>query len=305
MATKSSLSSFASRLGSLAKTAANQSRQAETYIPRTFVSGFNAGNIVRQAAQAVAPATRAPVSTYSGGGSSGGGGGSSYGSGGSRAWSSGGGGGGGGGGGAAATPAYVAPVVDTRMVNGPYAPRYLMSGADAIAENPGIMLTDLMQRFAGSDGLGDNAITAQLEPYMDLMNPLFMAMNGNGNADAAGKEAFVNWLGAQIDAMVTPGQYMNVGPSVNNVLNPAAGSLLQNFIAQGTAQEQANNTNALLQAASAMALHPGFQKSVRNSLDEAEMSYLAAAAKGPVDPFYQYLQTTLPDVAKLIPGVRR
>jgi len=298
MATKS-ISSAASRLGQIAKQAATPQRKAEAYIPIPF----QAGRLAKTAAQVSAQAARAPAASYSSGG--GGGGGSSYGSGGSRSYSrsSGGGGGGGGGGtGGGGGGGYVAPQIDARMANGPYASNYLMSAADLFAEDPGVMLHDLVQRYAGADGMGDNAIYAQLEPYMDLLNPLFMASNGNMDAVAANKEAWVNWLGGTIDNMLTPGKYMDVSSAVNNVLNPQAGSLLANFISQGTAQEQANNTSALLAAAAGMALHPGFQRSVRNRLDEAERAYLAASAKGPVNPFYQYLKETLPDVARLLPS---
>lgn len=274
------------------KAVSSTNRSAESYLPPEFQAGRAAISGITNAV------ARQPTSTYSSGGGGGGGGG--YGSGGSRSYGGGGGGYGGGGGGGAAP--YVAPKVDARMANGPYAPNYLESGADAIAEDPAIMLHDLVQRFAGADGMGDNAIYAQLEPYMDLMNPLFMAMNGNNDAVAANKEAWVNWLGAQIDNMLTPGKYTNVGDAVQNVLNPTENSLLRNFIAQGSASEQASNTNALLQAAAAMSLHPGFGKAVRNRLGEAEQAYLAAAAKGPVDPFYQYLNSTMPDIARLLPG---
>ena len=296
-ASMGTVSSWVNRVTDAARKAANQKRQAEAYIPPYFNLGRTAAKAVSTIGSAGSSGStyRAPAASYTP--ASSGGGGSS--SGGSRAWSSGGGGGGGGGG-----VAYVAPQVDTRIVNGPYAPKYLQSGADAIAEDPAIMLYDLVQRFAGSDGMGDNAIYSQLEPYMDLMNPLFMASNGNNDAVGANKEAWVNWLGAQIDAMLTPGQYTDVAPAINNVLNPAENSLLRNFIAQGTASEQARNTNSLLSAAAAMGLHPGFQKSVRNRLDEAQQAYLAASAKGPVDPFYQYLNETIPDLARLLPGAK-
>lgn len=236
---------------------------------------------------------QAPAASYTAsyGGGGGGGGGVSY----SR-----GGGYGGGGGGGGAT--YVAPVVDSLMANGPYANKYLESAADLFAKNPEILLSDIVQRYAGSDGMGDNAIYAQLEPYMDSMNQLFMAMNGQDAAVQGSKESWVNWLGQQIDNMLTPGKYTDVNSAIGNIFAPAENSPLRAFLAEGTAQQQANNTRALLEASLGMGYHPLIARAAASRLDEAERQYLAASAKGAVDPFYQYLQQTMPQLARMFPG---
>lgn len=188
------------------------------------------------------------------------------------------------------------------MANGPYANKYLESAADLFAKNPEILLSDIVQRYAGADGMGDNAIYAQLEPYMDSMNQLFMAMNGQDAGVQASKEAWVNFLGKQIDNMLTPGTYTDVDSAIGNIFSPAENSPLRAFIAEGTAQEQANNTRALLEASLGMGYHPLVARAAANRLDEAERDYLAASAKGAVDPFYQYLQQSMPNLARMFPG---
>lgn len=297
MATKGKLS-LADRLkglGSAASRAAkaaapSPSRNAASYIPPAFTVGNSLG---------MGAVGRVPAASYgSSGGGGGGGGGGSYGGGGSRAVSRGGGGGGGGGGGAA----YVAPRVDARMVNGPYANKYLESAADLFARNPDALLYDIVQRYAGSDGMGDNAIFAQLQPYMDAMNQLFMASNGQDAAVQGSKESWVNWLGQQIDNMLTPGTYTDVTPAVSNIFSPDANSPLRAFIAEGTPTDMVSNTRNLLNAAIGMGYHPLIAQAANNRLDEAEAAYLAASARGPVNPFYQYLQETMPDLARMFPG---
>src|SRR5690606_36848974 len=135
------------------KAVSSTNRSAESYLPPEFQAGRAAISGITNAV------ARQPTSTYSSGGGGGGGGG--YGSGSSR-WYGGGGGGGRYGGGGGRAPC-VAPKVDARMANGRYAPNCLESGADTIAEDPDIMLHDLVQRTAGANGMGDNAIYAQLD----------------------------------------------------------------------------------------------------------------------------------------------
>lgn len=314
----SSLSQLGKRVQDMVKATSKSSRSVDKWM-KPVTGGLS--NLGYQAAKTAAATARAPVSYsvsapapsgggggggggYSGGGGggghSGGGGGGGYsGGGGSRSYSATS-GGGGGGGAVYAEPVYQAPIVDARMSNG-VAANYLMSAADMFAQDPTILLYDLAQKYAGPSGTGDNGITALLEPYMNAMNPLFLALNGQ-DARSGSKETWVNFLADQIDRMMTPGQYVNGNQAIANIFRPAENSPLREFLVQGTPQEMANNARSLIGAANSLQYNPLVAKAINASMDEKERNYLAAAAKGPVKPFIEYLAQTAPNLNTLLPG---
>lgn len=205
-----------------------------------------------------------------------------------------GGGGGGGGGGGVPAPVPWNPSGD--------AANYLQAAADMFARDPAIMLKDKLNAQYGADSLSDNQLFAQLLPMVRNANPLFMAAQGQSGATAT-DESWINYLGAYIDQLRTPGQFYDTAGGLRNVFGAAAGSPLEAFLTQGDAATQTANTLKLTDALLDTGYHPMAAEAIQNFMNEQAMNYMAAASRAAQDPFVSYLKAANPTLASQMFGI--
>ena len=179
-----------------------------------------------------------------------------------------------------------------------YSEYYLESGGDMFAQNPEAMLFDmLMQQYGDNNRM--NALYSQLEPRADAANVLYFALTGQ-NADEGTTEDFVNWLGNFWSDQMTPGQYTDTGSALGNIFNPQQNSPLASYLALGDAQEQSQALMGLMAGVADLGFHPLFGNAMMNRMGDAQTRYLGEAARGQVDPFFEYVQQTMPYLHRLI-----
>jgi hypothetical protein len=200
------------------------------------------------------------------------------------------------------SPMGAAAVVNPPALNaGNLAGNYSEVGSDMFAEQPELLLRDMLNRQYGQGRA--EGLYGMLEPYADNMNALYLAQAGQ-NAAAGNKADFTNWLASQWGNMQRPGTYTNTDLAIRNVLNPSPSSPLAAYVTEGDPQEQYRNTANLLGSAISMGYHPLFASAMMNRLKQAGLDYQGQAARGGVaqTPFYQYLQTSsgIPALSQLL-----
>lgn len=180
--------------------------------------------------------------------------------------------------------------VPPALNSGNLAGNYSEAGSDMFAEQPQLLLRDMLNQTYGTNRA--SGLYNQLSPYADELNALYLAQTGN-NAAAGTKADFTNWLASQWGNMQRPGTYTNTAGAIRNVLNPAAGSPLEAFLTEGDYRDQYTNTANLLGSAVSLGYHPLVAGAIMKQLQNAGLDYQGQAARGgaALEPFYQYLQS--------------
>jgi hypothetical protein len=171
---------------------------------------------------------------------------------------------------------------------------YLTAGADIFARNPQAMLADILERTHPDDN-GGLGIYHMLAPYGDAANVIFLGQTGQ-DASGGTKEDFLDWLENDYwQALQTPGASIDVQSVINNALAPAANSPLAAYLAVGSPEQQARNFQNLLAGAYQVGYHPLIADAMNYRLNYAANEFLGEAARGEVDPFYQWIQGSMPN----------
>lgn len=201
---------------------------------------------------------------------------------------SGGGGGGGGGGGASTGGSSGVPgqgaSTGSDYLSGP--------GADIFARNPQAMAADMLEQlYPGNEGLG---LYNMLAPYGDAMNVLFLAERGQ-DAEGGSKEDFLTWLEGQWNNLMTPGASMGDPAALwANILSPEQNSPLAAYLAVQNPEDQARNFRSLAAGIAGTYYHPLFADAVMDRLAYGQDAFLGEAARGATDPFYDWIQASMP-----------
>lgn len=174
---------------------------------------------------------------------------------------------------------------------------YLTAGADIFAKNPEAMLADIVERDHPNDN-GGMGIYNMLAPYGDAANVIFLGQTGQ-DAGGGTKADFLNWLENDFwNALQTPGKQVDVQSVIQNALNPASNSPLAAYLAVGSPEQQARNFQNLLAGAYSVGYHPLIADAMNYRLNYGANEFLGEAARGEVDPFYQWIQGSMPNIGR-------
>ena len=197
-----------------------------------------------------------------------------------------------------ATPGEVYRAVETATgAKGNSESDYLMAAADTFARNPQALLADILERSHPDDN-GGLGIYHMLAPYGDAANVIFLGQVGQ-DAGGGTKDQFINWLEDDYwNALMTPGATIDVESVINNALNPAANSPLAAYLAVGTPEQQARNFQNLYAGAMQVGYHPLIADAMNYRMNYAANEFLGETARGEVDPFYQWIQTSMPSITR-------
>jgi hypothetical protein len=191
------------------------------------------------------------------------------------------------------------PPTPTMAGSGAYSKQFLPSASGVFAQNPEVLLADMISRRFANESNQGYGMYAQLEPLAEALGGLFL-LDAADNPNAVQGGSWIDYAGKFWQDQMNPGGGINVRKLLGNLFDPTEGGAVQGFLQMGDPAAQVNNFRALMGAATlGGGTHPLLANTLADQTQWLGQQYQSRAQRGEVTPFNEWLMARFPQLAML------
>jgi hypothetical protein len=191
------------------------------------------------------------------------------------------------------------PPTPTMAGSGAYSKQFLPSASGAFAQNPEVLLADMISRRFANESNQGYGMYAQLEPLAEALGGLFL-LDAADNPNAVQGGSWIDYAGKFWQDQMNPGGGINVRKLLGNLFDPTEGGAVQGFLQMGDPAAQVNNFRALMGAATlGGGTHPLLANTLADQTQWLGQQYQSRAQRGETTPFNEWLMGRFPQLAML------